>query len=1014
MVRDLKKFVGRLPYDSQLFGIYQPLIGWRSRLIKNRLNAVTIDLPPFPPVVSVQLGGNLDVTVNILGSHQSFRKMADGSIQGELPIDLFKTDPAMTTFENPGFIDGLIVRFMQREVVLQLPDHPPSDNAFWLAFWTDRLSTAALNTVFDKAITTLHEPLVAIPNAADTSSLGQYVDQIRLLFGDPLKANEYIFNKEVYVARYLNSLLPKPGQDPAAVSFPGKVNDLLLRVAPTLDVKAALELLDPLHLATGAAREAVLSPIGIIHIFRQFFFELEAFLGPPVEHVWLSPGSTTEMIEISTRRVLQEYTLEQLTEIVQSTEASTTTADELSTAVQDENQKNTKLGASLSGGVNILVANIQATGSTSVDETQKTSRQENHKTSRQQSEKLSSQIRQSFKSTFRTVTESTDTRSKRYTITNNTENLINYELRRKMREIGVQVQDLGTQLCWQVYVDDPGLPLGVSQLVHVAAKSDLSPFIHTPTNPVPDPNGVVGVVTILVPVPNPGDRSNLGPIAAGAIGFVAASVPGAAVGVAVYEVVDSLFGGGKDKSNDYTIVPQNTIHQQYKITMPDGYQLADGAQQVGDDTFTKDPSGQIPIRWLGNNGQGIKSHMTILSITDGVMDMVVNGGKVTPGEIIEFEAMIRVVPTPDKLAAVKKENDQIAAQNAQKDMEKERTIRNDFVNGVKERIKFAAAIKSRDADDLREEERIVIYRALIQRLMNEAWSLQVDRKIAHLRSELIKSIFDIDRMLYFVAPEWWQPRIHESRLDVSVQQTNMNALSRAALTRFVGVQGKLVTSPLAQKQGGEALGSEDLAEWGGEGRTDNYLITEDSQPARLGSSLGWLIQLDGDNLRNAFLNAPWVKAVIPILPGKELEALEWLKQSQVEGTEGLDDIYAGDDTQLFKDKYLAKFGVAKDPTIEDTLILTADDIQKKNKAAMTVDKEDVPVEGGDNMTISYLRQDKVFEKGFDPLAGGFEATPQVKNGEPQLEVFDQWIEILPTDQVVAVPVAYDPVTGFLK
>ena len=48
---------------------------------------------------------------------------------------------------------------------------------------------------------------------------------------------------------------------------------------------------------------------------------------------------------------------------------------------------------------------------------------------------------------------------------------------------------------------------------------------------------------------------------------------------------------------------------------------------------------------------------------------------------------------------------------------------------------------------------------------------------------------------------------------------------------------------------------------------DSYFITEDSEPARLGSSLGWLLQLDGDNMRNAFLNAPWVKAVIPIRPG---------------------------------------------------------------------------------------------------------------------------------------------------
>ena len=55
----------------------------------------------------------------------------------------------------------------------------------------------------------------------------------------------------------------------------------------------------------------------------------------------------------------------------------------------------------------------------------------------------------------------------------------------------------------------------------------------------------------------------------------------------------------------------------------------------------------------------------------------------------------------------------------------------------------------------------------------------------------------------------------------------------------------------------------------------------------MGSSLGWMLQLDGDDMRNAFLNAPWVKAVLPIRPGKELEASNWLQQSHVEGTDGL-------------------------------------------------------------------------------------------------------------------------------
>ena len=87
--------------------------------------------------------------------------------------------------------------------------------------------------------------------------------------------------------------------------------------------------------------------------------------------------------------------------------------------------------------------------------------------------------------------------------------------------------------------------------------------------------------------------------------------------------------------------------------------------------------------------------------------------------------------------------------------------------------------------------------------------------------------------------------------------------------------------------------AEATAHWGGarELNRDNYFITEDSRPARLGASLGWLLQLDGDDLRNAFLNSPWVKAVIPIRIGKEKEALNWLQQAHVEGADGLDAAY---------------------------------------------------------------------------------------------------------------------------
>lgn len=170
---------------------------------------------------------------------------------------------------------------------------------------------------------------------------------------------------------------------------------------------------------------------------------------------------------------------------------------------------------------------------------------------------------------------------------------------------------------------------------------------------------------------------------------------------------------------------------------------------------------------------------------------------------------------------------------------------------------------------------------------------------------------------------------------------------------------------------GEALQltDADRVSWGGEremGRS-NYLITEESAPAPLGASLGWLLQLDADNHRNAFLNSPWVKAVLPIRPGREAAALNWLRLAHVEGTEGLDAAYGGVEPEL------------RGKTIGEAVMTLA----------QTVTSQEGKIE-------NTLATETVYEKGFDPLEGGFRAT-----GRP-FEVFDQWIEVLPTDQVVAV------------
>ena len=136
----------------------------------------------------------------------------------------------------------------------------------------------------------------------------------------------------------------------------------------------------------------------------------------------------------------------------------------------------------------------------------------------------------------------------------------------------------------------------------------------------------------------------------------------------------------------------------------------------------------------------------------------------------------------------------------------------------------------------------------------------------HVLPELINSVFDIDKMLYFVAPAWWKPR-----------RTANLSLGGSAITD--SINGSVVR-------------------WVDDENHGKYFITDESDPTLLGSSLGWLLQPEA--FRNAFLNAPWVKAVSPIRPGKELAAIraELLAHNPNDPVKGRAEIMINDDNRV--------------------------------------------------------------------------------------------------------------------
>ena len=738
-----------------------------------------------------------------------------------------------------------------------------------------------------------------------------------------------------------------PVCSPLNALWPTKIKSLSGNACTVIGAQTeplAFHLADTSALSTAVA--AVLSPVGLVDLFRQYFFEFDSFLGAPVGHLWISPGGTVEVIESSTRKTLIEKTLETFEESTRTSEESLTEQDEIADAVKEENSSDTKLGASASGGAEFVgIAHAEASASFSSDTSRKKSSEVTHKHARTQSAKVTSQIRRNFKTTFRTVTETTDTTSRRYVVQNTSNRLVNYDLRRKMRKVGVQLQHLRTAMVWQDFMEDPGKALGLGQLIHIVEAPDLSALKK------PDNSG-----TILYP-----DNQPVSFQPTGSWNYGEDPQPGPFILIGTTDPPPSPPGFEPIWDDPAKVFPLSQVSAQ-------------GTDFTGHWAFG--------WRWTAD-----KQKIQLGVVTDSAIEW---------DKVVTFvlTGAVWFQPTAEKKKEI---DDRNAANKAAYDDYLEQVDalnRKAYLTAVRERSKLVRSVPQRPAADLRAEERHLVYGHLINKLHGDFTNS------AQLKAEYLREIFDVDEMLYFVAPDYWRPgkippigpddptkNDYQGRYPVpathppSDQEIKGEPLTDGAVTSsYTHPSKNRFLAKAATAAGDMTVGDE----W-----RLNYPITEDSHPAPLGSSLGWLIQIDGDARRNQFLNAAWVKAVLPIRPGQEVEALALLKRDENEGKVGLEQSYKLEpgDPQRWAGKH-------SDGNTPWTYGQVLDELAEKLK------KENTEL----NNTLA---ADKVFENGFDPLDGGFRpAAPY--------QVFDQWIEVLPTDQVVAVEVTYDPKTGQLS
>jgi len=909
LFKDIDKYKGIPPYASEHYGVYQPLLGWQSKLTKNwvQKGGLIVD-PRVKSILDARLVPGPTRIQN--GDPREFLALPLQPASGKSPFRV-------------GITKDLNSELMKQvRISLQaFADNPatfgrlPKDNEWNQIIEINNLmdeDRGMLRKVNDILRDKIFQQMKATNQPINEQSISAAKQTM-------LQVMQY----ESQIATFL--LMQAEGQNGAD---PNELNKIFsISEAPSLADVFRSE--DPLANIDPNDKSGVLSPVGFVHLFRQYFFDLGTFLGEPVEHVWLAPGTTIELIEVSTRKKILEHSEETALDTTVRTESSTQTKDEVSEAVKNENSNSTKLGVSIINTVNYGVYQGTASANFGVESTRKDAREQTQKNTREQAEKISSEIKRSFKSMFKTVTETTDTRSRRYVLQNTGQDLINYELRRKMRRVGVQLQDLGSQLCWQVFIDNAGADVGLSELVHFAESPNLSDIKQPEIGPPPAP--INKPITIPIPFQAPAGHSN------------------------------DDYGPGANYGETTSLLPSG-FYEGHRVNTNDE-DAEDARVVMGPFHFKFDPPQSnyalTEVRLVGPkaNQQAIGRPVdTTMMKADGNFSMVMNmvnfGGQPT----ISFDVVL--VFTPQAAAFTEYEKDKTAAQK-QYNEEVSKARKKSFMENVRQRIDDASNIVPRPSWDLREEERTVIYRQLIQKLMLDSWAIAKNNskkdsgsnlRLSHVRSEVIRSIFDVDAMLYFVAPEWWMPREHRSKHTLSITVLNQTV----------------------------NLTNDDTVKWKDiESRQDNYLITEKSTPARLGSSLGWLLQLDGDNLRNAFLNAPWVKAVIPVRPGREKAALNWLRSIEGHEHDGWDSSYTAVTDE------------------EKNLVAELEDEGKTSTIGNVLEKIAEKMEKENSEIANLLEVDKVFEHGFDHLAGGFDA------GLPANQVFSQWISILPTDQIVA-------------
>jgi hypothetical protein len=277
-VTDYKKFRNVLPYASEIFGVYQPMLAWKGKNGLKRISQGTVS-------------DQIKIFNNIANKVEPKYNVNFQSDNHTLNID--RIEPGVSPSVNQ--FSSIVIQAVAEKV----PTERINDESIWNEIIQPDFIKEVLNTTVKEQAIKLYKSF--IESNDDENMTHTSVSE---------KEKRNLIEYESKVAGVLLQLKRQKSYGSLKNMYRSNRNKSLPEMTSLLEFQDPF---DRIKLDKDLKRVG-LSPIGIAHIFRQYFFEFDNFLGPPVSHVWLSPGATVDLIEINTKKTIVEKTLEQALE----------------------------------------------------------------------------------------------------------------------------------------------------------------------------------------------------------------------------------------------------------------------------------------------------------------------------------------------------------------------------------------------------------------------------------------------------------------------------------------------------------------------------------------------------------------------------------------------------------------------------------------------------------------------------------------------------------------------------